>query len=265
MRPDHRITIEPCPKRIRAVVGDRTVVDSLAALLLLETGREPVYYFPRCDVRMDLLRASRHHDFCPWKGDACFWNMEGGDRTIKNAVWSLERAMPATRRIEGLLGIGWAGMDRWLEEDEEVFGHPRDPHHRIDARASLRKVRVHFGGETIAETRRGLFLFETGMPARYYIPPQDVRIDLLVPTGTSSVCPYKGTASYWQIEAGGRVSRDAVWSYANPLPDAPQIGRFFCFSPDKVDGFDVEWTALAGRAADDALAPNDEAFRAVDA
>jgi len=265
MSTEHRIAIEPSPKRVRAVVGGETLADSLAASLLLEADQGPVYYFPRSDVRMDLLQATGHHSHCPYKGEASYWSIAADGRRIENAVWSYENPLAQAEPVGSHLAFYWDKIDHWFEEDEEIFGHPRDPHHRIDVRTSSRAVTVRFAGETIAETRRGRFLFETGLPPRYYIPPEDVRIDLLVPTHTTSICPYKGTASYWSIEAGGRIADDAVWAYADPLPDAPPIGRYFCFYPENVDRLDVERTMLAGRAADEALAATDEAFRAVDA
>src|SRR5690606_39262907 len=123
---------------------------------------------------------------CPYKGDASYWSIAAGDRMIENAVWSYEHPLPAAELVGKYLAFYWDKIDHWFEEDEEIFGHPRDPHHRIDVRSSSREVGVRFGGDTIAETRRGQFLFETGLPPRYYIPPEDVRIDLLVPTHTTS-------------------------------------------------------------------------------
>jgi len=251
MTNEHRIAIEPSTKRVRVMVGGETVADSLAALLLLETDHGPVYYFPRSDVRMDLLQATDHHSHCPYKGDASYWSIEAGGRQIENAVWSYLRPLPAAEPIEDHLAFYWGKVDNWFEEDEEIFGNPRDPHHRIDVRASSREVSVRFAGETIARTRRGRFLFETGLPARYYVPPEDVRTDLLVPTQTTSICPYKGTASYWLVKVGNRVADDAVWAYPDPLPDAPPIKGYYCFYPEKVDGIDVERTTLAERAAGD--------------
>jgi uncharacterized protein (DUF427 family) len=265
MTTEHQIVIERSPKRVRAVVGGETLADSLAALLLLETDNGPVYYFPRSDVRMDLLRITDLHSQCPFKGDASYWSIEVGDRRIDNAVWSYPKPLSAAELIGDHLAFYWDKVDRWFEEDEEVFGHPRDPHHRIDVRPSSREVSVRFAGEMIATTQRGLFPFETGLPPRYYIPPEDVRIDLLVPTHRTSISPYKATASYWSIEVAGRVAEDAVWAYPDPLPDAPPIGRHFCFYPEKVDRLDVERTTLAGRTIDEAVAATNEAFRAVDA
>lgn len=131
-------------------------------------------------------------------------------------------------------------VDHWFEEDEEVFGHARDPHHRIDVRPSSRHIRVLFVGETIAQTGRSLFLFKTGLPTRYYIPPGDVRMEFLTASQRISICPYKGQASYWSVQVGDRSAKDALWSYQEPLPECPRIKGYLCFYPEKVDLLEVE-------------------------
>ena len=95
--------------------------------------------------------------------------------------------------IRDLVRFEWAAMDEWLEEDEPVYTHPRDPYHRVDILASSRHVRVAVDGVTIAESARPVILFETGLPPRYYLPLSDVRTDLLAPSGTQTHCPYKGS------------------------------------------------------------------------
>jgi len=101
-------------------------------------------------------------------------------------------------------------------------------------------VQVTLNGETIADTRLGMFLFETGHPTRYYIPQQDVRMELLTRSASSTVCPYKGTASYWSARVGDRAVEDVAWAYLDPLPDCPCIAGYLCFYPDKVDRIEVE-------------------------
>lgn len=98
--------------------------------------------------------------------------------------------------LSGLVLFYWDRVDHWYEEDEEVFKHARDPYHRVDALQSSRHVQVVVNGEIVADTKRPVLLFETGLPTRYYIPATDVRTDLLTATDTASVCPYKGTATY---------------------------------------------------------------------
>jgi uncharacterized protein (DUF427 family) len=231
---EHKITLLPSLKRVRAIVNGKTVADTLRAMLLVESGAMPVYYFPRRDVAMDRLERTDHHTHCPYKGDASYWSFNVGGRKTENAAWSYEQPLASVEQIAGMLAFDHKAVDHWFEEDEEVFGHPRDPHHRVDVRPSTREVRVVFGGETIALTRRALFLFETGLPTRYYIPPQDVRQEFLLPMRTTSICPYKGQASYWSIKVGDERAEDAVWAYMHPLPECPRIAGHFCFYPERV-------------------------------
>jgi uncharacterized protein (DUF427 family) len=126
-------------------------------------------------------------------------------------------------------------IDAWYEEDEQVFVHPRDPYHRVDILQSSRRVRVSVGGEVIAETQRPIVLFETGLPPRYYIPPEDVRVDMLVESGESTCCPYKGVASYWSVEAGGERVENLIWYYSEPIPEAAKIKGLLAFFNEKVD------------------------------
>lgn len=240
MRSTEPVGFEQSPKRVRAVIGGETVADSLATVLVLEKGHLPVYYFPRRDVRLDLVESSDRHTSCPLKGEASYWHVKGDAGRVENAAWSYEAPIPEAEAIKGHIAFYWNKVDRWLEEDEEVFGHPHDPYHRIDIRKSSREVTVVFAGETIARTRRGLFLFETGLPTRYYIPPEDVREELLEPSEKTSVCAYKGFASYWSLKVAERISKDAVWAYKDPLPEYPRIRGYFCFYPEKVDLISVE-------------------------
>lgn len=249
MSVDQGLTFYASPKQIRAVVSGDTLADSVRSVLMLEKDHLPVCYFPPEDVRLDLLVQSDHRTHCPIKGDATYWNLSAGGRKVENAAWSYERPVPGAERIGSLLAFYWDWVDHWFEEDEEVFGHPRDPYHRIDVRPSARAVTVEFGGETVARTRRGLFLFETGLPTRYYVPPQDVRSELLTPSDSTSICPYKGTAAYWSLEAGGKCANDAVWVYPDPLPECPRIRDHFCFYPEKVDQFTVEREEMARELA----------------
>jgi len=249
MNSEPRFTIEPSPKRIRAIVGKETIADSIATMLLVE-GYSPVYYFPNEDVRTDLLRPAAKHSNDPGRGDAAWWSIAIGGDVRENCAWSYPDPEQGATTIARRLAFEWDKIDQWFEEDEEIFGHPRDPHHRVDVRPSGRLVTVAFAGETIASTRRGLFLFETGLPPRYYIPPQDVRIDRLAASPTTSICPYKGTASYWHLRAGALGAEDAVWSYLDPLPECPRIKGYFCFYPEKVDRLEIEPpTSLAPAAA----------------
>jgi uncharacterized protein (DUF427 family) len=209
---DHPVWTEPCARRVRAFLDGVAVVDSTRALLLLEAGHLPVYYFPPEDVRIDLLEPTDKATHCLHKGEASYWSVAVGDRVARNAVWSYQDPLPERGDIKGYLALYWNRMDAWFEEDDEVFAHPRDPYHRVDVLSSSRHVRVALAGETLAETRRPWLLFETGLPTRYYLPKADVRMDLLAATESETQCPYKGKARYWSATVGDTVEEDIAWS-----------------------------------------------------
>ena len=233
--PGYEIRFEHCDKRLRVVFGGETLADTTAVRLLHETRHLPVYYFPRADVRMDLLTRTDHASYCPFKGEASYWRVDAGGRTAENAVWSYETPYDEVAGIKDYLAFYWNQMDHWYEEDEEVFVHARDPYVRVDVLDSARPLRVVLGGETVAETRRARFLLETGLPVRYYIPREDVRGDLLLPSETETACPYKGTARYHHVKVGDRVFEDIVWTYGDPLPESSRIKDRLCFFNEKVD------------------------------
>jgi uncharacterized protein (DUF427 family) len=184
--PDYKVLLEPSPRRVRVAFNGETIADSTDAHLLFETRHLPVYYFPRRDVRMDLLAPTEHHTFCPYKGTASYWTINVGDQTAENAVWGYPDPIDEVAALADFVAFYWDRVDHWYEEDEEIFVHPRDPYKRVDVVASSRPVRVILGGETVAETRRARFLFETRLPTRYYIPQEDIRMDLLAPSGTKA-------------------------------------------------------------------------------
>ncbi|MCF1596220.1 DUF427 domain-containing protein [Streptomyces muensis] len=97
--------------------------------------------------------------------------------------------------------------------------------HTITIEQGTRRVRVVHGDQVLAESDRPLVLRETGCPPRYYIPAEDVRLDLLTPSDTHTYCPFKGTASYWSLPD----TADLVWSYPDPKPDVSEIKDHLCF------------------------------------
>jgi uncharacterized protein (DUF427 family) len=239
-RSRYLIDFEPTPRRLRVTFGGETVADSRRAMLMLESKHLPVYYFPRADVRTELLEASQHSSTCPFKGEASYWSVRVGERVAEDAAWSYLEPRPEAAAIKDYMAFYWERMEHWYEEDEEVFVHARDPYKRVDVVDSSAHVRVMLGGEAIAESRRARFLFETGLPTRYYLLPEDVRMDLLAPTDKQSRCPYKGTASYWTARAGGQTYENIVWSYPEPIAECPRIKGYLCFFNEKVDDILVD-------------------------
>jgi uncharacterized protein (DUF427 family) len=228
--PGRALYLEPTPKRIRVQVGGETIADSRRALLLHESGLQPVYYFPPEDVRSDMLERSDRHTRCPKKGQASYYTIRAGERVVENGAWYYPDPLPEAPPIKDLIAFYWDRMDRWLEEGEEVRVHPRDPYHRIDVLKTDRHVRVLLDGEVLADSRRAVALFESNLPPRWYLPADDVTVELR-PSDTVTRCPYKGTAAY---HSAAGVD-DLVWHYADPFPEVGRIKGLLCFFNEKVD------------------------------
>jgi uncharacterized protein (DUF427 family) len=228
------VHVELSPRRVRAYFDNQLLVDSERVLLVFETKRPPVYWFPTSDVRMNLL-ARREPAAGGVSGTVHWRSNTAGGRVEDNLAWSYAEPSGELAPLEGHIAFNWSAVDAWYEEDEEVFVHPRDPYSRVDTVHSSRHVRVEVDGQVVAETKRPVLLYETGLPTRYYIPKLDVRMDLFEATDTVTHCPYKGAASYWSLRVGDKSYRDFVWSYPSPIPEIPKIENLLSFYNEKVD------------------------------
>ena len=222
--------IEDSPRRVRGYLDGELVVDSRRVKLVHEHGHLPVWYFPREDVRQELLEPTDHHTHCPKKGDASYHSVRVGDRVSENAVWHYPEPIENATALAGHMAFYFGALDRWLEEDEEVFVHPRDPYHRVDVLPTSRQVRVSVDGQVLAESSRTRVLFETGLPPRYYIPLEDVRAELTANDVTTR-CPYKGEASYH--DAGGQPA--LAWEYREPIPVVAELAGHLCFFGERAE------------------------------
>lgn len=235
------VRMEPIAKRVRAFVGGIAVADSSRVMMMFETARLPVYYFPIEDVRMELLVASPKVVKSAVKGTATYYSIAVDGRTVENAAWRYIDSLADCPEIANLVAFHWKLMDAWFEEDDEVFVHARDPYHRIDVLNSSREVRVVVGGQLVAATRRAQFLFETGLPVRFYIPKEDVRIDLLRSSRTRTACAYKGsTSQYWQTTTADGTVRDIAWCYETPTREAEPIAGMVAFFNERVDAIYID-------------------------
>lgn len=196
--------LEDFPRRVRALTSGKVVVDSLGVKLLHEQHSLPVWCFPREDVRLD--------------------------RLSEDGAWIYEDGL-----AEGLVGVRWDAVDQWLEEDEEVLFHPRDPYHRIELRDTSRLVTVALDGETLAESSNSVALFEASLPTRWYMPVEDVRAELVANPDVRTGCAYKGWASYDDVRVGQRLEPFLAWHYEDPLEGMERIGGGICFFNERVD------------------------------
>ena len=223
---------EPTSRWIRVTLKGETIVDSRQAMLMIESPGEVDYYFPLADVREDLLVPSAHTETSGYRGTRRFWHVRVGEHQAENAAWTYD-VKGKRPDFTGYVAFDWHRMDHWYEEEEEVFLHARNPYHRVDTIASSRHVQVVVDGVTVADSKRPYLLFETSLPTRYYIPHQDVRTDYLTPTESHSICPYKGTASYYNLTVNNETYEDVVWTYPDPIPESPKIKGLLSFWVEK--------------------------------
>jgi uncharacterized protein (DUF427 family) len=187
--------VEPFPRRVRGMRDGEAVVDSDAVQLVHRSRQLPYWAFPAADVHVDATPSSA---------------------------------------VPGHVEVDWDAVDEWYEEDEPVAVHVRDPYHRVDCYATSRRIRVTHGDVELADTTAAVALYETGLPVRWYLPPEAVRMDLLERSETSSGCPYKGIASYWSLRDGDGLVEDVAWGYLDPLRESERVRGHLCFYDDKV-------------------------------
>ena len=227
------IRVAPTAKRVRAYLAGEQIVDSTAVKLVWEKPYYPTYYFPLDDVAIGVLQASGKTERSPSRGDARFYDVVVNGSTARDAAYDYPD--PKIEELADHVAFTWAAMDSWFEEDEEVFVHARDPYKRVDILRSSRRIEVSVNGVAIADSEAPSLLFETELPARFYLPSEDVKMDLLIPSETKTDCPYKGTASYWSVQAGPDLVEDIVWSYPDPVAESAKIAGLLCFYNERVD------------------------------
>ena len=188
--------IEPFPRRVRGVKGGRNLIDSERVLLVHRPGRPPAYAFPEDDVHGPVAHPE-----------------------------------PDT---PGYVTVPWDAVDSWFEESEEVYGHPRNPYHRIDILRSERWLRVYVGPITLVDTKDTLVVYETALEPKLYVDRRHVRMDALEKSATVTYCPYKGTSTYWSFRVDDDTVADVAWSYEDPLPESAPLRGFLSFEGSRV-------------------------------
>lgn len=224
---------------VRGIVDGIVVVDSRRPVLFWEDSFPvPNYAYDPADVRTDLLVPSEAEAppgfdfFAPQGPVSAMYDLQVGGRELRRAAW--RRDDPA---LNDKLVVSWRPglLDRWLEEEEQVGGHPRDPHKRVDALQSSRSVVIEFDGVLLAATDRPVLLFETGLPTRFYVPEEDLVPESLERGTAHSFCPYKGSADrYWSVR-GRPDGANIAWSYPEPFSAVEKIVNRVAFYNELVD------------------------------
>jgi len=226
--------VESGHKRVRTYVDGELVADTLAPLLVWEAPYYPTYYFPAADVRAELVPTGTTERSAS-RGTGEVFDVVTARRTVPAAA----RRYTDSPFVElrDAVRLDWAAMDEWMEEDEPVYTHARDPYTRVDILASSRSVRIELDGVVLAESHSPRILFESHLPPRYYLPLCDLRLELFRPSPTVTHCPYKGAASYLTLDLAGQTYPDFAWIYRSPLPESQKVAGLACFYNEKVDLF----------------------------
>lgn len=190
------VYVEPHPRRVQALRGGQVVLDTERALMVHRPGSSLAYAFPTEEV-VDL---------------------------------PVEQEPDAP----GYVRVPWTAVDEWREEGRLLVNYPPNPYHRVDCRATRRRLNVEVAGATLVDTDDTVILFETALAPRLYVAPAAVRTDLLRQSSTTSYCNYKGYASYWSAVVGDQVVDDVAWSYEDPLPESLPIKGMLSFDAEKV-------------------------------
>jgi len=223
--------VEPSPRRVRGFLDGELVFDTVSARYVWEMPYYPAYYVPLSDVGEGFLVDEDHPQRVQF-GPSRVFGLTGAGRTVASAARVFD---PGDGPVAGLVRFEWDALT-WFEEDEPIFGHPRNPYARIDALRSHRHVTVSIDGVTLADTHSPVMLFETALPTRYYIDRTDISFEHLRLSETETLCPYKGiTSEYWSAEVAGTVHDDIAWTYHTPLPAVAPIANLVAFYNEKVD------------------------------
>ncbi len=234
---------EPVPTRVRAFVRGHCVVDSTAALVAWEPRRiVPVYAAPEAGFAYGVTPADPQPappdpatlppllgppDFATHTCPGTVLDVHTHDGVLPGAGFR-----PDDADLGGAVLLDFSAFDAWQVEDEPRIAHPHDPFKRISVHASTRHVEVGLAESMLASSHRALMLVETHLPPRWYVPSEDVRMDMLVPSATTSECAYKGVASYLSLPG---IADDIGWFYAEPLDDARRVRDHVCFWSERSD------------------------------
>ena len=245
------LRVHPTAKRIRAFVGGEPIIDSTRALIVWEPRRiVPSYAVPIADIAAPLTPAAptpplksrpvQVGDLPPVldpRTGFAFHTVDGQSFDIAATTGALANAafVVDDPDLDGYAVIDFDAFDEWREEDELLVAHARDPFGTVDTRRSSRRVVVEIAGHTVADTTRSVMLFETYLPTRYYLPREDVRMDLLEPTDTHTACAYKGLPRTGRHMSTAGWSRDVAWSYEEPHNYAAAVEAMIAFFNERVD------------------------------
>lgn len=216
-------------KWIRGYLGGQLIVDARSYLNVWEIPYWPWWFFRPADIHGELIEGADVDSDLP--DGAVGLDLVCGAETLSGAA----RRYPEHAVLKDWVAVNFDALEHWFEEDVEVFVHPRSPYTRIDALTSSRHVVVSVDGVELANSKKPTVLFETGAPARFYLPMTDVRLDVLSQNSRHASCPYKGDAAFFDALVDGTIVADIAWTYALPRPESTPVAGQICFYNEIVD------------------------------
>ena len=237
------LRVEATPFRIRGLAGSQTVLDSHRALLVWRPRWvTPVYAVPAGDILVPVQdrgkpRALTEHERrrpildpdVPFDAHTC----PGRVVELVTPAGPVAGFVCDDPDLADVVLVDFAGLG-WREEEQEVFAHPRDPFQRIDVRVTAARLRVSSGGVLLVDSVRARLLWETMLPVRWYVPPEDVLVPV-EPSGTVTWCAYKGRATYRSLVVGDRRLEDVAWVYERPLSDGEAVRGMLGLFEERLD------------------------------
>ncbi|KAL2071115.1 hypothetical protein VTL71DRAFT_12350 [Oculimacula yallundae] len=222
------VKLEPTCRQVRALFDGVFLFDTTSAVHVWEHKYFPQFWVPLSSFAPGVLIPGPRFDD---EGFAYQGTVKGASKS-SNRVVVFEKGP-----LEGLVRVEFKAMDAWFEEDQQIYDHPKNPYTRIDILPSSRKIEVKIGGITVAESNNPMFLFETGLRTRYYLPKTSVNWKYLSPSTTTTKCPYKGKANYYNATVDGKEYKDIVWWYEYPITESAAVQGLVCFYNEKVETY----------------------------
>jgi uncharacterized protein (DUF427 family) len=225
------------PRLVRILFGGEYIVQTTSALFVWEHPYYPQYYVPKSallDSKAPNLTVTQDEPIKDPSGTVIAHRHTlsvSSKQTNECIIFASDLSGPASH-LANLARISFGAMDRWFEEATPIYVHPKDPFKRVDVLPSTRHIQVSINGVQVADSRSSMHLYETGLPARFYLPLTDVDVSLLRPSETKTQCPYKGEAEYYSVDTGkGGLAKDVVWFYERPVLECAKIEGEFSLWP----------------------------------
>ncbi|KAF2501983.1 DUF427-domain-containing protein [Lophium mytilinum] len=222
---------EHTSRRVRGLFYGVYAFDTINAEYVWEVPNYPQFYIPIRDFSDSNAKLSALKEVEKTDGGAYWAELAVGSRNTNRVIEF--RKGP----LAGFVKVVFGAIDQWFEEETPIYVHPKDPYKRISILPSTRHIRIEMDGVTIAETSTPIFLHETSLPTRYYIPPTSINWAYLRKSGQETSCPYKGKANYYHVAVKNSQHDNICWWYQYPTMESAPIAGYLCFYNGVVDVF----------------------------